>query len=66
MADTTAQKGVDPGHQLRVVPHVMACFATVSRLHESLGEIAQDILAMVDRIEDFLYRNGRWSEAYEI
>ena len=66
VADATARKGVDPHHQVRVVPHVMAGFTTFSRLHEPWGEITQDTLAIIDRIEDFSYRVGKWSEAYEI
>ncbi|MCJ1279145.1 hypothetical protein MMC21_006969 [Puttea exsequens] len=44
----------------------MASFRASSRLHERLDEVAEDILAITDRIEVFLYRLGRWSEAYEI
>ena len=66
VADATARKGVDPHHQIRVVPHVMAGFTTFSRLHEPWGEITQDTLAIIDRIGNFSYRVGKWSEAYEI
>ena len=37
MANATAQEGVDPGHQVRLVPHTMASFGACSRLYEPLG-----------------------------
>ena len=66
MADATAQKGVNPSHRLRLVPHVMASFGAYFRLDEPLDKVAQDILAITDRMEGGLFRLGRWSEAYEI
>ena len=59
-------QGVDPSHQIRLVPHAMVSFRVCSQLGERPGKIALDILAMIDRIEGFLYRLGRWLEAYEI
>ncbi len=61
MADATAEDQIDPSHQLRLVPHVMASFGTFSPLHESLDELAMGRLAMIDGIEGFLFRIGRWS-----
>ena len=66
MGDATSQKGGDPNHQLRLVPHAMANFGVFSRLHESLGEAAQNALNVLDEMEGFMYRIGRWSEAYEM
>ena len=66
MADATAQDQIDPSHQLRLVPHVMASFSIFSLLQESLDELAMGQLAVIDGIEGFLYRIGRWSEAYKI
>ena len=53
-------------HQLRLVPHVMASSGMFCPLHESLDELAMDRLAMIDGMEGFLFRIGRWSEAYEM
>ena len=66
IADATAQDQIDPSHQLRLVPHVMASFNLFSLLHESLDELAVSRIAIIDRIEGFLFRIGRWSEAYKI
>ena len=38
----------------------MASFGMFSPLHESLDEFAMDRLAMIDGIEGFLVRIGRW------
>ena len=66
MADATAEDHIDPSHQLRLVWHVMASFGMFSPLRESLDELAMDRLAMIDGIEGFLFRIGRWSEAYKM
>ena len=66
MADATAEDQIDPSHQLRLVPHVMASFDMFSSLHESRDELAMDRLSMIDEIEDFLFRIGRWPEAYRM
>ena len=66
MADATAKNHIDPSHQLRLVPHVMASFGMFCPLHESLDELAMDRLAMIDEMEGFLFRIGRWSEAYKM
>ena len=66
MADATAQDQIDPSHQLRLVPHIMASFDMFSLLHESLDELTIGRLAIVDGIEGFLFRIGRWSEAYKM
>ena len=66
IADATAQDEIDPSYQLRLVPHVMASFDIFSLLQESLDELAIGRLAIVYRIEGFLFRIGRWSEAYKI
>lgn len=58
MADATAEDHIDPSHQLRLVPHVLASFDLFSPLHESLDELAMDRLAIIDEIEDFLFRIG--------
>ena len=44
----------------------MASFGVVSPLHESLDELAMDRLSMIDEIERFLFRIGRWSGAYRM
>ena len=66
MADATAEDQIDLSHQLRLVPHVMASFGIFSSLHESRDELAMDRLSMVDGIEGFLFRIGRWPEAYRM
>ena len=66
MADATAKDQIDPSHQLRLVQHVMASFGMFYPLHESLDKLAMDRLTMIDRMERFLFRIGRWSEAYEM
>ncbi len=66
MADATAEDQIDPSHQLRLVPHVMASFGMFSPLHESLDELAMGRLAMIHKMEGFLFRIGRWSEAYKM
>ena len=66
MVDAIAKDQIDPSHQLRLVPHVMASFGMFCPLHESLDELAMDRLAMIDGMEGFLFRIGRWSEAYEM
>ena len=66
MADAIAKDQIDPSHQLRLVPHVMASFGMFCPLHESLYKLAMDRLTMIDGIEDFLFRIGRWSEAYKM
>ncbi|KAI9797584.1 MAG: hypothetical protein M1825_005966, partial [Sarcosagium campestre] len=62
MADVTAQEGVDPSYQVRLVPHAMASFGAYSRLYDPLAENAQDTLTMANQISSFLNRLGRWSE----
>ena len=66
MADATAEDQIDPSHQLRLVPHVIASFSMFSPLHKSLDELAMRRLAMIDKMEGFLFRIGRWSEAYKM
>lgn len=44
----------------------MASFGIFCPLHESLDELVMDRLAMIDGMEGFLFRIGRWSEAYEM
>ncbi len=66
MADATAEDQIDPSHQLRLIPHVMASFGMFSPLYESLDELAMSRLAMIDKMEGFLFRIGRWSEAYKM
>ena len=66
MADATAKNQVNPSHQLRLVPHVIASFGIFCPLHESLDELAMDRLSMIDRIEGFLFRIGRWPEIYKM
>ena len=55
-ADAIAKDQIDPSHQLRLVPHVMASFGMFCPLHESLDELAMDRLTMIDGIEDFLFK----------
>ncbi|KAK3176512.1 hypothetical protein OEA41_007835 [Lepraria neglecta] len=66
IADATAQDEIDPSHQLRLVPHVIASFNIFSLLQESLDKLTMGRLAIVYRMEDFLFRIGRWSEAYKM
>ena len=66
MADITAKDQIDPDHQLRLVPHLMACFGIFAPLQESLDEFSTDQLSMIKGIVKFLYESGRWSEAYNL
>ena len=66
IADATVENQTNPSHQLRLVPHVMASFDIFSPLHESRDELVMDRLSMIDGIEGFLFRIGRWSEAYKM
>lgn len=66
MADVTAEDQIDPSHQLRLVPHAMASFDMFSSLYESLDELAMGQLAMIDEMEKFLFRTGRWFKAYKM
>ena len=66
IANAIAKDQIDPSHQLRLVPHVIAGFGMFCPLHESLDELALDRLAMIDGMERFLFRIGRWSEAYKM
>ena len=59
VADATAQDQMDPGHQLRLAPHVMASFDMFSLLYESLDGFAMGRLIIINRIEGFLFRIGR-------
>lgn len=65
-AGATMQKGLEPSHRLRLVPHVMASFGAFSRLQELPEEMTQDMLEIMGHIEDFLYLTGRWSDVYTI
>ena len=42
----------------------MASFDIFSQTQNSKGEITRDRLATINRIGDFLYTIGRWTEAY--
>ena len=64
MAHATAKDQIGRSHQVRLVPHVMASFGIFSPLHESPDMLPIDRLAMIGKMEDFLFRIGRWSEAY--
>ena len=66
IADATAQDKIDPSYQLRLVPHIMASFNIFSLLHKLLDELTVGRLAMIDRIVGFLFKIGRWPEAYII
>ena len=48
------------------MPHVIASFNIFSLLQEPLDELTIGRLAIIGRIEGFLSRIGRWSEAYKI
>ena len=65
MAEAIGQKA-HPSERLQLVPHVIASFGTFTRLDPSLSECIENILAIIGRIEGFLYGLGRWSEAYRI
>ena len=66
MVDATTKDQIDPSHQLRLVPHVMASFSMFYPLHELLDELAIGRLVIIGRIEGFLFRIGRWPEAYDM
>ena len=66
MADVTTRDQMDPSHQLRLVPHVIASFNMFALLHDLLDEFAMGRLRTIGRIEGFLFRIGRWSEAYKM
>ena len=58
IADAIAKDQIEPSHQLRLVPYVMASFGMFCPLHESLDELAMDRFTMIDGIEDFLFGIG--------
>ena len=64
LADATAGHQSDSTYRLRLVPHVMASFGVFSQAHDSAGETTKDRFATIDRIGDFLYAIGRWTEVY--
>ena len=57
---------MDPSYQLRLGPHVMANFNMFSLLYELLDGFAIGRLIIINRIEGFLFRIGRWFEAYKM
>lgn len=51
MVDAVPKDQIDPSHQLRLVPHVMASFSMFYPLHELLDELAIGRLVIIGRIE---------------
>ncbi|KAL8882931.1 MAG: hypothetical protein Q9198_000141 [Flavoplaca austrocitrina] len=66
LADATVDDEVNTSQKLDLVSHLMANFGTFLEKSHSKGEVTRGRLAVVDRVEGFLYAIGRWSEAYEI
>ena len=65
-ADATAENQIGPSYQLRLVLHMMASFGMFCPLHEPLDELAMGRLAVINKIEGFLFRMGQWSEAMRV
>jgi len=55
----------EPKQKQRLVPHVMANFATVSKIHYS-DSTKETALLLLDRSGDFLTHVGRWTDSYGI
>jgi len=55
----------EPKQKQRLVPHVMANFATVSKIHYS-DSTKETALLLLDRSGDFLTHVGRWTDSYSI
>ena len=64
LADTTTAHQSDSNYRLRLVPHLMASFDIFSQTQNSKGETTRDRFTIINRIGDFLYTIGRWTEAY--
>ena len=56
----------NPSYQLRLMLHVMASFVIFCPLHKPLDELAMGRLAIINKIEGFLFRIGRWSESIRV
>lgn len=48
------------------MPYIMTSFDIFSSLHESRNELAMNRLSIIDGIDSFLFRIGRWPEAYRM
>ena len=55
----------EPKQKQRLVPHVMANFATVSKIHYP-DSTKETMLLLLDRSGDFLTYVGRWTDSYSI
>jgi len=56
----------EPQDKLRLVPHMMANFGTVTRASGGRETGIEDIIEQVERIGEFMHDIGRWAEAYEV
>ena len=66
LADAITQDQIYLSYKLRLISHVMTSFSMFSLLHKPLNTIEIGRLAVVDKIAGFLYKIGRWSEAYDL
>ncbi|KAL9591408.1 MAG: hypothetical protein Q9179_007754, partial [Wetmoreana sp. 5 TL-2023] len=64
IAGATSKDRLGPSYQLRLVPHVMSSFGTFSRLCKSMDVMIKGKFAMIDNMQEFLYRIGRWWDSY--
>ncbi|KAL9628998.1 MAG: hypothetical protein Q9164_007065, partial [Protoblastenia rupestris] len=66
IADATTQRQFGSSYQLRLVPHAIACFNSFFSRHQTPHELGRGQLVAIERIGDFLYQIGRYSEALKV
>ena len=66
IADATTQSRFDSSYQLRLVPHAIACFDSFFSCHQTPYELGRGQIVAIERIGNFLYQIGRYSEALKV
>ena len=66
LADATTHHQSDSSYRLRLVKNLMASFGIFSQIRNPTDEITRDRLDWTNRIGEFLYTIGWWTEAYKI
>ena len=56
----------EPGDKARLVPHVMANFATAVQAAERSGRMTNSARKQLSRIGVFVWETGRWSETFAV
>jgi tetratricopeptide (TPR) repeat protein len=57
---------VDPSSKLRLRPHLMASFGMSRRIYLSLKLRDRERLDLIEKIGNFLYETGQWSDVFDI